>query len=68
MTEYDTSVPKDDEKPRMGRPPRSGDAAAEIVITIRVTADEKAAWIDAAGDQPLAGWIRDRCNRSAARR
>jgi hypothetical protein len=63
-------MPDDDDKPRMGRPPRTGDAAAGEIITVRVTADERAAWERAAQDdeQSLAGWIRDRCNRSIARR
>lgn len=64
---YDPEM-ADSEKPRMGRPPRTGDEAANEMITLRVTAEEKQAWLEAAGEQPLAAWIRDRCNRAAARR
>lgn len=49
---------------RMGRPPRAG--APTSSITVRVTEDERGAWTEMAGDQPLADWIRERCN--AARR
>lgn len=65
---YDAAMPKDD-KPRMGRPPRAGETATEI-ITVRATEDERAAWERAAkaDGESLAGWIRERCNRSVARR
>lgn len=66
MNQYDPEM-ADQEKPRMGRPPRTGAEAAGEIITVRVTAAERAAWIEAAGDQPLAAWIRDRCNRAAKR-
>jgi hypothetical protein len=47
-----------------GRPARRGRAATEQV-TIRLTSDELAAFKRAAGDAPLADWIRTRCAAAA---
>ena len=67
MSQYDAEM-ADSDKPRMGRPPRTGDEASAKIVTLRLTEEEHAAWVEAAGDQSLGQWIRDRCNRSAARR
>lgn len=67
MTDPDPDYDADmADKPRMGRPLRSDEVA--IVISLRVTPAEKAAWLKAAGKEALSDWIRDRCNRSASRR
>ena len=58
--------PKPEEKRDPGRPPRAGTAAV-AQISVKVTADERTAWEQAAGDQPLAKWMRDVLNRSAKR-
>jgi hypothetical protein len=51
-------------KPPVGRPPRVGKVAGEIV-KLRVTADERRAWRRAAGQRSLSEWIRDLANRAA---
>lgn len=57
--------PKPEKRPP-GRPPRRGEAA-ETRVSVRVTDAELEAWTRAAGEQSLGEWIRDRCNRAAAR-
>lgn len=51
----------------MSRLPRSGTAAAPV--TIRATADERAAWEASAmrAGKTLSDWARTRLNRAAAR-
>ena len=45
-------------KPKLrGRPPRRG-AAANVKITIRLTADERRAFRQAAGKKPITVWFK----------
>lgn len=45
--------------PRKGRPPRSTEGAATVAVMFRVTAAEHAALLAAAGEKPLATFVRD---------
>jgi hypothetical protein len=49
---------------KRGPKPRST-TNADQRVTVRVTKAERRAWLQAAGDQPLADWVRDLCNRAA---
>ncbi len=49
---------------RRGRPARAGTAGAQV--TVRLIAAEREAWERAAGDWPLAEWVREVCNERAA--
>jgi hypothetical protein len=53
--------------PKIGRPAR-GEGAATQIVGIRVTADEHAAWLKAAGDDSLSDWARTALNAAAKRR
>jgi hypothetical protein len=66
--EMATKKPTEDEQPKIGRPPR-GNGPADEKITFRVTAEEKAAYLELAGatDQPLGDWIREGCNERVKR-
>jgi uncharacterized protein (DUF1778 family) len=59
---------KQDEKRGPGRPPRAGTAATGR-IELRVTDDERAAWMAAAelDGETLSDWMRARLNRAARR-
>lgn len=54
----------------IGRPPRAGVATSDKPVSVKLTADERAAWKAAAEEDglSLAEWIRARCNGSIARR
>ena len=54
---------------KRGRPPKPAGEKAGEVFQIRLTADDKASWREAAerADLPLAAWIRDRLNKAAKR-
>ncbi len=51
----------------MVRPLRSTEAAT-IQVAIRLTQEEADRWREMAGDQSLAAWIREQCNRAKAKR
>ncbi len=59
---------KQDEQRGPGRPPRAG-TAATARVELRVTDDERAAWMAAAelDGETLSDWMRARLNRAARR-
>lgn len=50
------------EQPKLGRPPKSGEAATGH-IHIRTTLARKAAYVRAAKGQPLAEWMTENLDR-----
>jgi predicted HicB family RNase H-like nuclease len=55
-------------KKRMGRPPVDN-PASEVLGTVRLTPEQKAAYVDAAEaeDMKLAAWVKRTLDRAAAR-
>lgn len=54
-------------RPNAGRPPDSGQPRTNR-IDIRVSEQELAELLDAAGQEPLTGWIRERALEAARQR
>jgi len=56
-------------KPRMGRPPKSGDGAMTDRLEIRVSSDEKRSYEEAAqaAEMDRSDWIRSALNEAAKR-
>jgi len=51
--------PAPNQPARRGRPPRDPVTVRNAVLRVRVTADERAALEQAAGDQDVSTWLRD---------
>ncbi len=53
----------------IGRPPKPDNERAGEVFQVRLTADDKQSWREAAerAELPLAAWIKDRLNKAAKR-
>jgi hypothetical protein len=49
---------------KRGPKPKTG-TTRKVLIALRVTAQERAAWKRAAEPQTLADWIREQCNRAS---
>jgi len=62
-TAPDPHAPKPEARPKRKRPNR----VLEHQLNIRVSEEERKAWMDAAGKRGLAEWVRHTCNGRIAR-
>lgn len=53
------------DKPKRGRGRPPGDGIATTKLDMRCAPEDKAAWLSAAGDEPLSAWVVRTLNAAA---